>query len=170
MGCSGILADLRPPLDADYVRAFQRLADLNLEIRRLGRTPARLLRKAVLESAVGNLHASRDSAEEAVLRAPESAEARYNLGVASLLVAYAEAGALECMPRADEHPPVRSLVHDALAALSAACERNPDDGEAHHLRRHVEHLLTTCRTDLDVLGHLRAERVPARPPRPQPRR
>lgn len=168
MGRTRILSALQPPLDADYVSHFQRLADLNLEIRRKGPTAPRLLKKALLEAALGNLHASRQAAQEAAYLAPDSSEAWYQSGVACLLVAYAEAGSVECRPPSASQPPsLTSLMQDACEAFGNAARRNPRDEEAPRLLKEVMGLLQTAPNERTLRHLLRAERQrAARPDRP----
>lgn len=117
--------------DSDYVAHFRDLSVLNLEIRRNGATPERLLRKAVLELDVGNYLASRDAAQDAVALAPFSTETHHQLGMAYVHLALAKAGVLPNGPGQRDGLPesVTGLLWRALEEWHVVLERAPGDEE-----------------------------------------
>lgn len=120
------------PKDLDYVESFQALAKLNLELRRLGPSAPRLLRRAHLERAVGNHAASLTACQDALLLEPANAETHYQVGVAHLYLAFAKADLLPVGPRAPELPEenVTVLLRRAADCFAKVLELNPNDEDA----------------------------------------
>lgn len=119
------------PAEADYVQHFQALSTVNLEIREHGATAHRLLRKAILEMDVGNYHAALDAARDAVEAKPDLLEARYQEGLALILLSFAKVGVLagsQGMASPAARP--RRLLVQALDAFSTVAAANPEDEEA----------------------------------------
>src|SRR5688500_4817648 len=120
------------PQDLDYVGSFQALSKVNLEIRRLGPSAERLLRRAQLERAVGNHAASLAACQDALVLEPANAETHYQVGVAHLFLALAKADALPVGPRPTELPDesLTALVRHAADSFAKAVELNPNDEDA----------------------------------------
>lgn len=120
------------PRDLDYVESFQALSRLNLELRRLGPSAERLLRRAHLERAVGNHAASLAATQDALILEPANAETHYQVGVAHLYLAFAKADLLPVGPRAPTLPAesVAVLLGRAVDSFAKALEHNPNDEDA----------------------------------------
>jgi tetratricopeptide (TPR) repeat protein len=120
------------PSDLDYVGAFQALSLMNLEIRRDGPSPERLLRKSLLERDVGNHEASLNAAQRAQELDPQNPEVYYELGLAFFFLALAKAGALPVGPKASDLPAegIGELLGLAVEAFSRVIELNPQDEDA----------------------------------------
>ncbi|MGB0652744.1 MAG: hypothetical protein ACPGQL_06040 [Thermoplasmatota archaeon] len=135
---------MHAPLDLDYVESFQTLASVNLELEKLGNSPERLLRKAVLELAVGNFQAGLRAAQQAIVGRHDNSEAHYQLGLAQLLLAFVEAEAIPAGPSWKERPSrigVRSRLQAAADAFADAVRLNADDGDAVAGLEHMGRLL-----------------------------
>lgn len=143
--------------DSDYVAHFRDLSVLNLEIRRSGPSPERLLRKAVLELDLGNFLASLDAAQDAVALAPFSTETHHQLGMAYLHLALAKAGILSHGPGQHEGAPesVTGLLWRALEAWHVVLERAPDDEETRLDVAVLERILKDNPTDEALVQALR---------------
>lgn len=167
MARQGLLQVLRPAMDADYVTHFQRLAFLNLEIKREGPSRSRLLLKSQLEAAVGNYAASRTAAADALVASPEDGEAHYQMAASCLLVALSHAGVTE-WPLSAPEGSLRGLLEESHAHLGRAVASNPDDTDAQELADAVGSLLARCRSEDTLRGALRrARRCAAAPNRPE---
>ena len=123
---------VQAPQDLDYVESFQALSRINLELRRHGPSADRLLRRAVLERAVGNHAASLAATQDALVLEPQTPEMHYQVGVAHLFLALAKAEALPVGPRPTELPDesLSVLLGRARDAFAKAAEMNPADEDA----------------------------------------
>lgn len=123
---------LHRSVDTDYVEHFQALAEVNLEIQKNGPTAARLIRKSILESGAGNYAAGREAAEDALVLEPHNTEARYQEGVANLLLAMVRCGATAGGPSLKATPPetVEQLMAKAVESFGTVLADNPEDREA----------------------------------------
>lgn len=171
MAWTGLLAELHPPVDADYVDQFQRLAELNLQMKRDGPSKSLLLRRSLLEAALGNFHAGRVAAKDAVLLDREDPECLFQQGMSCLFLAYAEAGAVATSPADSgwEDIPVDQLLREAEEAFLAAAASNPEDEESKRLAAEVAEVLTRHPGERGLREHLRNEaegEAPRRPLRP----
>lgn len=120
-----------PPSERDYLEHFQSLASVNLEIRQRGPTADRLLRKSILEMDVGNFTASLDAARDAAELHDEDPEARYQEGMALVMLAFTKAGVLAGSPGME--PPLASastLLKQAADAFARVVKTNPEDDES----------------------------------------
>ena len=143
MASKNLLHLMHAPLDVDYVQHFQGLAALNLEIKRLGPSADRMLRKAILEMDVGNFEAAVKAAEHALDLSPSTPEIHYQYGLANLLLACAKADAIPTGP-GQQIPPrtgVKPLLEEALDAFRQATKLNGFDEEARQGLRALTDLL-----------------------------
>jgi hypothetical protein len=149
MARSGLLGELHPALDGDYVSHFQQLADLNLELKKNGPSPELLLRKSMLEGAAGNYRASHRAAQDARLLRPDDPEYLYQVGISGLLLAYAEVGAVECLRPAGPlvEGSLAAVLDEAAEALEKSLICNPGDQDARRLIRRVRALRKACPDD-----------------------
>jgi len=174
MAWTGLLAEIHPPVDADYVDQFQRLAELNLDMKRLGPSKELLVRRSILEAALGNYHASRVAAKDAVLLDRADAEPWFQLGMSCMYLAYAEAGAVAASlaDMAWEAIPLADLLEEARDAFERSADANPEDEEAGRLAAEVAAIRVRHPEEPALralmLGESRGE--PTRPPRPKLRR
>jgi Flp pilus assembly protein TadD len=127
-----LLQLVQVPADLDYVQHFQTLSAVNLEIRKSGASAERLLRKAILESDVGNFEAALLAAKDAVDLEPKNPEAHHQVGMASLMLAMVKSGALASGPGLHEMPTesATELVLAAMEAFREAAKLNPEDQES----------------------------------------
>lgn len=149
------------PWDVDYVESFQALSKINLELRRLGPSAQRLLRRAQLERAVGNHAASLTACEDALVLEPTNAEMHYQVGVANLFLALAKAEALPVGPRVpdlpDEAPSV--LLRRAATCFARTLELNPNDDDAREDVAILDQVLEQCKNEETLVEALRVRRV-----------
>lgn len=119
------------PSDSDYVENFQALADVNVALHDKGPTARLLLRKALFELDLGNFTAARRSAQDALDLDPDMAEAHYQEGLSSLLLAFARAGVVPGGPGHAATPmeSIESLLQAAARSFGHAIRLNPDDPE-----------------------------------------
>ncbi len=152
-----LLTHLVQVTDLDYVESFQALAIANLELRRLGPAPERLVRKAALELAVGNFSASLLAAQDAVSLAPLSSETHHQLGLSFLSLGLAKAGAISIGPGVSERAPesVTGLLWRALEAWKESLRLAPDDEETRHDLGVLEGVLAAHRGEADLVAALR---------------
>lgn len=152
-----LLTHLVQVTDLDYVEHFQALALANLELRRLGPSAERLVRKAALELDVGNFGASCSAAQDAVAMAPHSSETHHQLGLSNLYLALAKAGAISVGPGVSERVPesVTGLLWRALEAWKEALRLAPDDDETRHDLGVLEGVLAAHRSDAELVQALR---------------
>jgi len=138
------------PAEDDYVKHFQALATCNLEIRQRGATPERLLRKSILELDIGNFQAGLDAARDAADLKPDLAEARYQEGMALVMLAFTKVGVLAGapgMPTPLARP--RVLLEQAAEAFARSLKHRPDDEEAAADLAALSAFLTTVGDDVD---------------------
>jgi tetratricopeptide (TPR) repeat protein len=145
--------------DLDYVEHFQKLAAVNLEIRRSGPTAERLLRKAILEMDVGNFLASLAAAEDALALEPKDPEVRHQLGRINLRLALAKAGAIPLGPGAEKGilQSATDLLQDAITSFDAAVRLNPEDDESRSDAGILHQLAQDCDTDAKLTKALRRD-------------
>ncbi len=157
MTTTRLLTHLVQATDLDYVEHFQSLAIANLELRRLGPSAERLVRKSVLELDVGNFTASAAAAQDAVALAPLSSETHHQLGLSTLYLALAKAGAIPVGPGVPERVPesVTGLLWRSLEAWKEALRLAPDDEETRHDLGIVESVLAAHRSDGELVEALR---------------
>lgn len=157
MATPRLLTQLVQASDLDYVEQFQALALANLELRRLGPSPERLVRKAALELDVGNFGASSLAAQDAVALAPGSSETHHQLGLSFLYLGLAKAGAVSVGPGVAERVPesVIGLLWRSLEAWKEALRLAPDDEETRHDLSVLEALLSSNRSEAELVAALR---------------
>ena len=149
------------PRDVDYVESFQALSRINLELRRLGPSAQRLLRRAQLERAVGNHAASLAASQDALVLEPANAEMHYQVGVAHLFLALAKAEALPVGPRPTDLPDesLQTLVQRAADAFAKALELNPADEDAREDVAVLRKALDDCKTERDLAAAMQPKTV-----------
>lgn len=147
------------PRDLDYVESFQALSKVNLELRRLGPSADRLLRRAQLERAVGNHAASLVACQDALVLDPANGEMHYQVGLAQLFLALSKADMLPVGPRAPDLPDdsVGVLLRRAADCFAKALEHNPNDEDAREDLRAIEGILADNESDRDVERALRGK-------------
>lgn len=151
---------VQAPRDLDYVGSFQALSRVHLELRKLGPSPERLLRRAQLERAVGNHAASLAAAQDALLLQPQAGEMHYQVGIAYLFLALAKAGVLPVGPSASELPyeGVGALLQRARDAFARAHASNAADEDAAQDHAILDALLEGGPSDLVLTRKLRQAR------------
>lgn len=157
MTTTRLLTHLVQATDLDYVEHFQALAIANLDLRRLGPSAERLVRKSVLELDVGNFTASVAAAQDAVAMAPQSSETHHQLGLSTLYLALAKAGAISVGPGVSERVPesVTGLLWRSLEAWKEAIRLAPADEETGHDLGVLENVLAAHRSDAELVQALR---------------
>jgi hypothetical protein len=157
MNGTRLLTALVQTSDLDYVEHFQALALANLELRRLGPSPERLVAKSVLEFNVGNYGASVAAAQDAVALAPLSSETHHQLGLSYLVLGLAKAGALSVGPGVSERIPesVTGLLWKSLESWKEAVRLAADDEETRHDLGILAGVLDLHRTDAELVAALR---------------
>jgi tetratricopeptide (TPR) repeat protein len=123
-----------PPPDLDYGDAFQNLAAIELTMRREGNTEELLLRRAHAMLALGNYLRAAFDAEEVARGNPESSEAQYVKGQASLAMAairmgLARPGIGSYLPRSSL-PKTVDLLAMAKQCFASVVARHPEDPQA----------------------------------------
>lgn len=129
-----LLVRFLPPPDLDYNDAFQRLAAIELQMRREGATEGLLLCRAQSMLLLGNYLRAAFDAEEVARGNPECGEAYFLKGQASLALAavkmgIARPGVGSYIPRSSL-PPARDLLAMARQCFAAVLARNPGDPQA----------------------------------------
>ncbi len=153
-----LLQIFQVPTDLDYVGSFQALAKVNLEMRRLGPSVERLLRKAQLERGAGNTAAALLSAQDALVLDPAHGETHYQLGITFLHLALAKAEALPTGPVPTDLPreTARELLEKAVAAFRAVLSLNPNDDDARQDEMVLQSLMERHPTDSGLAAALRS--------------
>ncbi len=148
------------PKDLDYVESFQGLSKVNLELRRLGPSAERLLRRAQLERAVGNHAASLAACQDALILEPANGEMHYQVGIAQLYLALAKANVLPVGPRASELPDdsLSVLLGRAADSFGKALSMNPNDEDAREDLQVLQQVLDEA--DGDDAGLVRSLKGP----------
>ena len=156
-----LLQIFQVPTDLDYVASFQALAKVNLEMRRLGPSVERLLRKAQLERAAGNPAAALLSAQDALVLDPSHGETHYQLGITFLHLALAKSDALPTGPVPPDLPreSPRELLEKAVAAFRAVVSLNARDDDARQDGEVLQALLDRHLTDSGLSEALRSRTV-----------
>lgn len=149
---------VQAPRDVDYVESFQALSRIHLELRRMGPSADRLLRRAQLERAVGNHAASLAAAQDALVLQPQDPEMHYQVGVAHLFLALAKADLLPVGPRPTDLPSdaLTTLLERARDCFGKAHAMNPADEDAAADHATLTHLLDDVHSDAAVRRRLRA--------------
>lgn len=152
---------VQAPADLDYVESFQALSRVNLELRRLGPSADRLLRRANLERAVGNHAASLAATQDALVLEPANAEMHYQVGVAHLFLALAKAEALPVGPRPTDLPDdsLSTLLSRARDAFAKASEMNPEDEDAREDVTVLTKVLDEARSESVLAEAMRIKKV-----------
>lgn len=152
---------VQAPQDLDYVESFQALSRVNLELRRLGPSADRLLRRAHLERAVGNHAASLAACQDALVLEPGNPEMHYQVGVAHLFLALAKAEALPVGPRPTDLPdePVSMLLGRARDAFAKSLEMNPQDEDAQEDVTVLTRVLDEHRSESALAEAMRVKKV-----------
>jgi tetratricopeptide (TPR) repeat protein len=149
------------PEDLDYVQSFAHLAQVNLELRRRGPSPERLVRKARLEREVGNYAAGLTATQEALALDPHNPEMHYHVGIAFLYLALAKASALPVGPTPTDLPneSPTDLLAKSVAAFQTVLGLNPGDEDARQDALALQAALDAHPNDGDLVDALRARRV-----------
>lgn len=152
---------VQAPADLDYVESFQALSRVNLELRRLGPSADRLLRRANLERAVGNHAASLAATQDALILEPQNAEMHYQVGVAHLFLALAKAEALPVGPRPTDLPDdsLSTLLSRARDSFAKAAEMNPQDEDAREDVTVLTKVLDETRSESSLAEAMRIKKV-----------
>lgn len=140
--------------DVDYVACFDALARVQVAIRRRGPSGHLLLRRSMLESAIGNYASALAAARDAVSAVPRDPEAHFQEGLAWLSLARVQVGGAPLAPGTDPPPPrpLRTLVHNAYDAFCSALSCAGDDPDAEAACTYLEGLLRLGDTEMaDVL-------------------
>ncbi len=129
-------------IETDYVRCFEQMAAVEVEIRRRGASPHLLLRRAMLHMAIGDYVPALRAAQDAVARAPRHGEAHFQEGLAWLGMARVQCGApVAPGVQVPVHRPLITLIENAYNAFCAAATSSPDDAEAVAISKDMEDLL-----------------------------
>ncbi len=157
MASNNLLHLIHAPLDVDYVQHFQGLAALNLEIKRLGPSAERMLRKAILEMDVGNFEAGVKAAEHARELSPSTTEIHYQYGLANLLLACAKADAIPSGPgqQMPARTGVKRLLEEAIRAFEDVVRLNAADEEARRGLRALQVLLADDADERSIVKALK---------------
>ncbi|MGB1696929.1 MAG: hypothetical protein ACPHK8_00855 [Thermoplasmatota archaeon] len=111
----------------DYVEAFQAISHVNMEIQKMGPTPERLLRRAVLEIDMGSYVDARESIQDSLLAGHQAPEAMYYLGIVNVFLAMQKAGAIAAAAGQFAPEPARVHMEQACAAFRSALALNEDE-------------------------------------------
>jgi len=150
-------ADLvETPQDLDYVERFQRLAALNLEMRKDGPTVPILLRKSILETGVGNHAAALQAALDAVALDGGDAEAHHQVGRASLMLALVRAGVVPQTGDGGGQGTATGLLGQAAGEFRAAAGLVPGDDESLEDAAFLESMLEANDTEAALVEAIRA--------------
>lgn len=134
--------DPTPTIETDYVRCFEHMAAVEVEIRRRGASPHLLLRRAMLHMAIGDYAPALQAAQDAVARAPRHGEAHFQEGLAWLGMARVQCGAAVAPGVQLPAPrPLVTLVENAYTAFCAAANCSAVDDEAAAASKDMEGLL-----------------------------
>ncbi len=158
MASNNLLHLIHAPLDVDYVQHFQGLAALNLEIKRLGPSAERMLRKAILEMDVGNFEAGVKAAEHARELSPSTTEIHYQYGLANVLLACAKADAIPSGPgqQIPARTGVKALLEEAVEAFEEVVNLNDCDDEARRGLRALKTLLADGADERSIVKALKS--------------
>ncbi len=139
-----------PGPDLDYVIAFQQLARVNLCLRKHTPDGPTLLRKALLESALGDHARAAASAQDALDHSPGLTEASYVRAEALLCHALTLHGLLTpgpgCLLRLDNS--AEEVMREARAAFRALVANGREDPDA-LARVHLIDALAGCKNNTE---------------------